>query len=140
MKRRFSRMISLAFLLSTPGHAVAQNHTVALVRADLVKVEDISPPLKQGEVRLDGEMRLTFRVRKVLAGSLASRVAVHTQWSGMPYLGETYVLIREEDGISKVAWWSRTRDGLCFDLDEARHDGLEEQVRRLQKAHPCRAS
>lgn len=137
MKQPLFRATILLLLASISGQAVAQTG-FALVRADLVKVEDISPPLQQGEVRLDGEMRLTFRVRKVLAGTVASKVITRVQWSGKPIAGDAYVVVRDENGKPAVEWWHPARDGFCLYPDDAESYGLEDQARRLQKAHPCR--
>jgi len=137
MRQVFFRTACLMVLAGVSGGAIAQAGSFGLVRADLVKVEDISAPLQEGEIRLDGEMRLTFRVRKILVGTVANKVIVHTQWSGMPYRGEMYVLVRNDGTKPKVEWWHQARDGLCFD-GEARDYGMEEQVRRIEKSHPCR--
>jgi hypothetical protein len=137
MKQSLFRAASLLLLASISGRATAQSG-FALVRADLEKVEDISPPLRQGEIRLDGEMRLIFRVRKVLVGTLENKVITHVQWSGKPFTGDAYVLVHDKDGKLAVKWWGLARDGFCLYPEDARHYGMEDQVRRLQKVHPCR--
>jgi len=129
---------ALLLIIGSSNQVTAQTGGFALVRADLVEVKDVSPPLQQGEVRMDGEMRLTFRVRKILVGVLASKVITHTQWSGHPFTGDAYVLVHDENDNPKVEWWGLTRDGLCLYPEDARPYGMEWQVRRLQKANPCR--
>jgi hypothetical protein len=139
MRHALVRLTASAFLAFTSASAaLGEPSTVGLVRANLIRIEDVSPPLKEGEVQLDGQYRMTFRIEKVLAGTATSKTVVETRWSQHPYRGESYVLVREDEGKPKVEWWISTRFGLCFDHDEAKTYGMEEQVRRLQKTDPCR--
>jgi len=124
-------------LLSCAASNSAFAATIGLARAELVEVRDVSPPLAPGEVRIDGEVRLSFRVVKVLAGTVTQKMIVHTQWTAMPLRDSMYILVGEEGRKARILWWEPTRYGLCFDLEEARSYGLQNEVRRLQLSHPC---
>ena len=113
-----------------------------MLEARLAQVDDVtgqlgSPSLcTEDGICIDSAYRLTFVVRRNLAGPAVARNVSLTQTSAKPIVGRDYLLVVQDSEIGAAVLWSGPAvGGLCLERVEATRYGLAQHLAR----YPCRS-